>query len=184
MASGKKIQAPAALLRFKALLLADRRKLVVLCVLLTLALVLTVRLLLGRTLPRRAMAAPAAAAAAKKPAAKTPESASPLPQSLSGVDTRITRDLFSACLESYPLVATAQESAPMVSMAHLQLQSIVNGPRPTAIINGVVVGVGEAVMERVGEHLTDTGYVVSSIQDQACVVTQQGVTVRLEMKQR
>ena len=175
----------ALLMRLKAALVADRRKTVVLTVLLAMGLVLAIRLLLGRTMPKRAVAWPAAQGAPETPAAaqarqvQTP--GAPVSEGLLGVDTRITRDLFKVAVGAYPVVV-ATRASDKGQATRLVLQSIVPGPRPTAIINGLVVGVGDAIKERVAERWVDTGFVLASIEDTACVVTQQGVAVRLEMK--
>jgi hypothetical protein len=175
---------PAAVQRLKTALGADRRKSIALAVLLTVMLVLAIRLLLGRTLPRRAVATPAAQAVAEAPA--VPATAAQSAAATGGekpldVDTHVSRDLFKVSVDSYPLAAAARP-AERTSAAHLQLQSILPGARPTAIINGLVVGVGDAVKQLEGSRLVDTGYTVASIEDKACIITQQGVAVRLEMR--
>lgn len=175
---------PMALLRLKAVLLEDRRKALVLAILVAVGLVLAIRLLLGRNMPRRAIATPTAQKALVSPSAapKTVDSSSALlSDNLANADTKITRDLFKVSVEAYPVVVSARPSE-TGKVTKLQLQSIVPGPRPTAIINGLVVGVGDAVKEPAAGRWVDTGFVVASIEEKACIVTQQGVAVRLEIK--
>lgn len=187
------------LARLKAELMSDRRKTAVLGVLAAVALVLTMRLLLGRHIPKRAIARPGATAASRSPsggqrtagAEATAQSA--LPERLVEVDTRIERDLFRVDAEAYPLLPepARMTAGPAVSpavdealrlredirkkAAKLVLQSTVDGPRPTAIINGRVVALGERI-------LGHEEFVVQSIAGGTCVVTCQDVAVRLEIK--
>ncbi len=180
---------------------ADKRKTAILGVLGCVALLLAMRLLLGRNMPRRAVAVPQQDSAAVGTSAAAEGSAragagSPLlSENLDQIDKRITRDLFKVNTEAYPLrtAATAAHGSTLVDeslrreevaskASRLQLQSTVMGSRPTAIINDLVVTVGDAVKERVGERLQDTGFVVKAIEEKACIVTADGVAVRLEMK--
>jgi hypothetical protein len=206
MNASKGTRLPPVVARLKALILSDRRKSLLLGGLTVLMLVLAVRLLMGRNMPRRALAQPAPAAAdvQRNPSPSAAgSSASALPEKLVNAETRITRDIFKINAAAYPPVLTPGSSAPAHIVGNLlgddalrareevarkagrlQLQSTVSGSRPTAIINDLVVGIGDPIKERVGERLQDTGFVVTAIEEKACIVTLEGVAVRLEMKER
>lgn len=189
----------------------DKKKSAVLAVLTVVALVMGIRALgSGTPAPAKAMiAAPPLSSAGSIAAAQsvsTPAGNADLSSSgevlseqrreqyIFSIDRRINRDIFAVKLDQFPLqaavviqpAASEPASQPAVDPAVAQrqeilaqaellaLQSTICGKAPTAIINDRVLTTGDSIQ----------GFTVVDIQDQACVVRKNDVTLTLNLKKR
>lgn len=178
---------------------ADKKRAVILGILLVVGLMVAGRLLLKSSGPSRATAAtPPPAAQDRAPqAAVTFDSASPGEErrasrregwkSRRSPDGKVARDLFAAKLEFYALATPepekkvaapvgpdplAIERAVRAEARGLSLQSTMIGPDPSAMIGGRILRVGEWIK----------GFRIIAIHERSCVVEKKSVKVPLEMK--
>lgn len=175
--------------RIKSQLLADKRKLSIMVGLLAVAMLMWGRLLLQKV-PRTATAEPVAAVVT----ADTPVTAASaavirpvvhLPQT-----QPLQRDLFALEASHYQRVAEVEDDTVRVAkspqetvddsavarMVHeaagrLTLQSIIQGARPRAMINGQLLALGQKI----------EGFTVSQIDQRHVILTRSGVDVKLAM---
>lgn len=179
----------------------DKKKTTILAVLLVVAIVVVLRTALNSPSPREAQAAQAgglaviesgAGAIPQAPAVARPGEKPRKDPLWKSPDVR--RDVFAASLEYYPPeqapapepppVAAVTAPAPAVDLEaeanavrasarrQLALQSTVSGADPFAIINGLVVRMGDSI----------AGFQVKEITSRTCVIEKGGVQVVLEMK--
>jgi hypothetical protein len=182
----------------------DKKKTAVLSLLLLVGVVVVVRLVMSGPAPAKAQAA-GKALAKQAPAAKQAADAAeaPAPDLLSGesgtntqrdrylqqLDTRITRDLFSASDQIFgpapagDIRARREASGGNTDLASrraeveqqssvLKLQSTVVSETPTAIINDQVVKVGEVI----------EGFKIVAISPRGCIVEKNSIQLTLEMR--
>jgi len=181
--------------RFKASLLADKRKAALLFALSIAGAVTLIGLLTSGKLPAKVKAG---TPAGEKAGVATPSPLRPHPgvseAYLAGLDTEVTRDLFAIEYSAFPPtdpghigrpdpVPTVPDPNPGTKRQRhvaqikqqaraLKLQSAMPGNPPTAIINGYVISAGDVL----------SGFTVRRIETGRCVLIKEGVTVTLEME--
>lgn len=167
-------------------LTADKKKLSMMIALLAVAMLMWGRLLLQRV-PRTATADPVAVQAAQANGPTTTEYRI-LPVVTIEPAPRLTRDLFALDAERYVKVAEAtaapaksdpdradeERAAEAVHEAarRLSLQSIVQGSRPRAMVNGQLLAVGQKI----------EGFVLVRIDQRHVLMRKDGVEVPLSME--
>ena len=188
--------------RLKSELLRDKKKAVILGVLVLVGAILGVRAICVSAGSSPANAEGAVATSGAMPGVASDGSAAaaapgaPNPRNLRDVRARgtITRDLFTPKLDGFPLVQQPKPT-PVVTVATTQpvdaeeiraagirdaaggllLQStIISSGVPKAIINGQVVGLKDVIQ----------GFEVVEVTAGACVVQQAGVRISLEIRQQ
>ncbi|MFW6154796.1 MAG: hypothetical protein ACOC95_06225 [Planctomycetota bacterium] len=180
----------------QAELLADKKKTVVMGVLVLVVAFMGVRLFAGRTRPAAATTSPTPPAGAVEPKTGTgrADGNTALDEYLAQMDRRVSRDLFAADFSTYPEAPVVEKPkrgpAPRKSAVdpdavarlefkmaarreaqQLHLQSTMPGGNPSAIINGQVVRVGQEC----------EGFEIRSIGQGSCVVARGAVEVTLRM---
>ncbi len=180
--------------RLKTSLLADKRKTVVMAVLLVVATGMVVGALIGDNMPAKAKGQTRGTVTTPTAQPTHPPRQGLSEAYLAQLDTEVTRDLFAIEYAAFPEITdgqaaehtpgtTAPDGDPdFVRQQHvtqiqeqaraLKLQSAMPGAIPSVIINGQVVRVGQ-VLE---------GFTVQRIGMRSCELVREGVTVTLKME--
>lgn len=179
----------AHLQRIKKQLLADKKKLSIMLALLAVAMLMWGRLLLQKV-PRTATAEPIATAEATERSVTPTQEVTVRPIVPLSATRPLQRDLFALDATHYQRVEVGEDDTVRVAKSpqesvddqavvrmvreaagRLTLQSIIQGARPRAMINGQLLAVGQKI----------EGFTVSQIEQRHVILTRGGVDVKLGM---